>query len=286
MASGYNKILMQIDLHTHTTASDGTYTPTELLHAAQKAGIETLAITDHDTVAAYDESIPVAEALGIRLIRGVEISADGPPGKCHLLALGIDPTHEEFNTTLISLSQKRRERNLLMVTRLNQLTGLDLTIGDIEAHAPRGANIGRPHFAACLVAQGVVPDIKTAFQKYLADGKPGQLEKESLTPADAIALTHRAGGKCFVAHPGLLRLKSHETFETQVKAYKELGIDGIEAYYSSYTPAEEAKFLRLAQKFNLLVTGGSDFHGANKPDIKIGGIRNGRPLEASLLNWL
>jgi 3',5'-nucleoside bisphosphate phosphatase len=278
------------DLHTHTTASDGTYTPTELLHAAQKAGVDVLAITDHDTLGAYAEAIPLAETLGIRLVYGVELSADGPPGKCHLLALGVDPANSELNTTLISLSQMRRERNLLMVERLNQVIGLSLsaplTIEEIESHAPKGANLGRPHFAACLVARGIVPDIKVAFQKYLADGKPGQIEKETLTPEDAISLTHRAGGKCFVAHPGLLRLASHETFETRIKAYKELGIDGIEAYYSSYTPAEEAKFLRLAQKYELLVTGGSDFHGANKPDIKIGAVRNGQPLDSSLIEWL
>jgi 3',5'-nucleoside bisphosphate phosphatase len=274
------------DLHTHTTASDGTFTPTELLHAAQKAGVSVLAITDHDTLAAYAEAVPVAESLGIRLIPGVELSADGPPGKCHLLALGIDLNNSELNETLLSLSQMRRDRNLLMVARLNQIIGSDLTIEEIESHAPKGANLGRPHFAACLVARGIVPDIKVAFQKYLADGKPGQIEKETLTPADAISLTHRAGGKCFVAHPGLLRLAAHETFETRIRAYKELGIDGIETYYSSYTPAEEAKFLRLAQKCELLVTGGSDFHGANKPDIKIGAVRNGQPLDSSLLEWL
>jgi 3',5'-nucleoside bisphosphate phosphatase len=281
---------MHADLHTHTTASDGTFTPTELLHAAQKAGVEVLSITDHDTLGAYTEAIPVAASLGIHLVYGVELSADGPPGKCHLLALGVDPTHKELNETLISLSRMRRERNLLMVARLNQVIGINLTapltIEEVESHAPKGANLGRPHFAACLVARGIVPDIKMAFQKYLADGKPGQIEKETLSPEDAISLTHRAGGKCFLAHPGLLRLAAHETFETRIRAYKELGLDGIEAYYSSYTPAEEAKFLRLAHKYELLVTGGSDFHGANKPDIKIGAVRNGQPLESSLIEWV
>jgi hypothetical protein len=273
------------DLHTHTTCSDGTLTPVELVQAVHAAGIRVLAITDHDTLAAYDDTevMPLAETLGIRLVPGVEISADGAPGKCHLLALGIDPHHAELRETLATLSENRRSRNQRMVERLSVFLKTPLTWEEVVACAPLGANIGRPHFAACLLKRGDVQSIKEAFDRYLGDGKPGCVEKETLNPTDAIALTHRAGGKCFLAHPGLLRLYSHETYETRIRQLQQAGLDGIEAYYATYTPREEAKFVRLAEKLGLLTTGGSDFHGANKPGIELGRVRHGNPLDAALV---
>jgi predicted metal-dependent phosphoesterase TrpH len=213
---------------------------------------------------------------------GVELSAEGPPGKCHLLGLGIDPNYPCLIETLRQLSQKRHERNLKIVGRLNAL-GITITMEDVVAHAPQGANIGRPHFAATLVALGAVADTKEAFARYLGDEAAANVEKETLSPAEAIALVHEAGGLCFLAHPGLLRRSQHETHESRVRALTALGLDGIEAYYSSYTPANEAFFLRLAEKLGLLVTGGSDFHGANKPDVPLGVVRDGQPLELTLL---
>ena len=255
---------MAADLHTHTTASDGTLTPTELVTAAHVRGITLLAVTDHDTTTGVSEAQAVALRLGMQFLPGVELSAEGAPGKCHLLGLGIDPTHPLLITTLQSLSENRRQRNLKMVARLNSL-GVALTIDDVIAHAPRGANIGRPHFAAALVALGAVADTREAFTRYLADDAPGNVEKETLSPADAIALVHEAGGLCFLAHPGLLRLAEHETHETRVRALVALGLDGIEAYYSSYSPAEEARFLRLAEKLGVLVTGAPTFTGPTNP---------------------
>lgn len=273
---------MSADLHTHTTASDGTFPPTELVEAAHARGITLLAVTDHDTTAGVPEAQAAARRLGVTFLPGVELSAEGAPGKCHLLGLGIDPQHPRLADTLHSLSENRRERNCKMVARLNAL-GVPLTIEDVLAHAPPGANVGRPHFAAALVALGAVGDTREAFTRYLADDAPGHVEKETLSPAAAIALVHDAGGLCFLAHPGLLRLAEHETHETRVRALVALGLDGIEAYYSSYSPAEEARFLRLAEKLGILVTGGSDFHGANKPDVPLGVVRDGKPLSLECL---
>lgn len=273
---------MTADLHTHTTASDGTLTPTELIQAAADLDISLLAITDHDTIAGIAEAQTAAKSVGIRLLPGVELSAEGPPGKCHLLGLSIDPHFAPLRTTLESLSENRRQRNAKMVARLNAL-GVALTLEEVVSAAPPGANVGRPHFAAALVAKGAVATIAEAFQRYLGDGAAAHIEKDTLTPAEAIALVHQADGLCFLAHPGLLRLDSHETHESRVLALKKLGLDGIEAYYSAYSPAQEAGFLRLAEKHGLLVTGGSDFHGANKPEVPLGIVRNGQPLALELL---
>lgn len=273
---------MTADLHTHTTASDGTFTPTELVTAAHACGLSLVAVTDHDTTAGIAEAQAVAAQLQIDFISGVELSAEGAPGKCHLLGLGIDPHYPPLQQTLRQLSENRRQRNEKIITRLNVL-GVAMTMEDVLAFTPPGANLGRPHFAAALVARGAVADTREAFTRFLGDEAAAYVTKETLSPAKAIALVHEAGGLCFLAHPGLLRLAAHETYESRVRALQALDLDGIEAYYSSYSPAEEAQFLRLAEKLTLLVTGGSDFHGANKPHVALGIVRDGKPLSRDLL---
>jgi Predicted metal-dependent phosphoesterases (PHP family) len=273
---------MYADLHAHTTASDGTLTPAELVRAAHAAGIAYLAVTDHDTVAGVPEAQATARALGITLIPGVELSAKGEPGECHLLGLNIDPTHPPLVERLAELSENRRTRNARMAERLTQL-GAPVTLEEVAALAPEGANLGRPHFAKALVARGHVRDVAEAFDKYLGDGRPGHIAKETLSPADAVAMVHEAGGLCFLAHPGLLRLHEHITDEGFVRRLQAFGLDGIEAYYSKYSPAQTERYLRLADKLGLLVTGGSDFHGANKPDTPLGAVIDGAPLPADRL---
>lgn len=270
------------DLHAHTTASDGTLTPTQLIQAAQKAGLSYLAVTDHDTTAGVAEAVQQASLAGIHLIPGVELSAEGTPGKCHLLGFGIRLDDAAFQETLADLSQKRRERNGKIVERFRSL-GVDMTLEEVQNAAPPGANLGRPHMAQVLVNKGVVRDFAEAFARFLGDGGPAYVEKAVLSPADAIRLIHGAGGLCFLAHPGLLKLAPHETHETRINALQELGLDGIEAYYGMYAPVQTDRFLRLAQKRGLLVTGGSDFHGANKPDVHLGAVRDGERLPADLL---
>lgn len=270
------------DFHAHTTASDGTFTPTELVRAALAAGLTYLAVTDHDTTAGIPEALAAARGTGLRLLPGVELSAEGPPGKCHLLGLGIDPFHTQLNSTLAALSENRRARNEKMAARLRTL-GVSITLEEVTQAAPPGANVGRPHFAQVLLDRGVVSSLKEAFDRFLGDNKAAYIEKETLSPADCIALVHEAGGLCFLAHPSLVRLAAHETDETRLTALKALNIDGVEAYYSSHTPAQTEKYLRLAEKLGLRVTGGSDFHGANKPDIPLGIVNDGKRLPAPLL---
>jgi hypothetical protein len=275
---------MYADLHTHTTASDGTLTPTELVRAARERGLSLLAITDHDTTAGVAEARRAAAGDGaaVRIVPGVELSAEGPPGKCHLLGLGIDPDDETLREALARLSGDRQTRNARMAERLRAL-GVPLTLDEVAAVAPAGANVGRPHFAQALVEKGIVVTLKEAFDRFLGDGAPAYVAKAVLSPADAIALIHGAGGRAFVAHPGLLRLREHETHEGRLRDLQALGMDGVEAYYGAHAPAQTERFLRLARKLGLLVTGGSDFHGANKPEVLLGAVVDGRPLPLGAL---
>jgi hypothetical protein len=270
------------DLHAHTTASDGTFTPEELVRAAADFGLTYLAVTDHDTTAAVPMAQEAARGFGIKLIPGVELSARGAPGECHLLGLGIDPRHTGLNEKLRLLSDDRTTRNALMAERLTSL-GMPMTLEEVTAVAPPGANVGRPHFAQAMRERGYVATLQEAFDRWLGDGKPGNLPKAVLPPGEAIGLVHAAGGLCFLAHPGLLRMQEHETYETRLAELKGLGLDGIEAYYQKHSPAQTDRFLRLAEKFGLLVTGGSDFHGANKPDVPLGVVYDGGPLPADRL---
>ena len=191
---------MYADLHTHTTASDGTLPPAELVHAAREAGMDYLAICDHDTVAGIAPAELAAKAAGLRFIAGVELSAEGPPGKCHLLGLGIDPAHPELVETLAEISRNRHARNVRMAERLAAL-GAPLTLADVTALAPPGANIGRPHFAHALIVRGYVSDMNEAFSRYLSDSGPAYVSKATLTPQESIHLIHAAGGLCFMRPP-------------------------------------------------------------------------------------
>ena len=270
------------DLHAHTTASDGTTPPAELVACARRIGLSYLAVTDHDTTAGVGAALDAARDTELRLIPGVELSADGPPGKCHLLGLRIRHDDAHLNATLARLSENRANRNEKIAARFRAL-GIDLTLDRVRAVAPPGANVGRPHFAQTLVQMGIVASVPEAFARYLSDTGPVYVEKDTLTPEEAIALIHQAGGLCFLAHPGLLKLKEHETIEGFIAQLQAFGLDGIEAYYGMYSPHQTEQFLRLAQKRGLLVTGGSDFHGDNKPDVHLGAVVDGQKLAADLL---
>ncbi|MBC8137800.1 MAG: PHP domain-containing protein [Fibrella sp.] len=277
--------VVSADFHTHTTASDGTATPEELARTATDAGLSYLAVTDHDTAKAVGAVLAEAHRIGgLKIVPGVEISARGKPGSCHLLGLGVDYLRPSLNDTLADLLTARNNRNELLADRLSKL-GVPVTVAEVRGYAPIGANLGRPHFAQTLLAKGYVSSLQEAFERYLGDNAAGFIPKEDLSPADAIALIHSVGGLSFLAHPGLLSLSQHETMDTRIKAYKDAGLMGVEAYYSRHTPAETNMFLRLAQKYDLLVTGGSDYHGANRPGTYLNRVLNEgtEPLPANLL---
>ena len=275
-----------IDLHAHTTASDGSFSPTELVHEAVALGLTAIAVTDHDTIGGIAEAQAAAVDTGIDLVPGVELSVEDDAGRFHLLGYLFDPQNEKLASTLISIRASRDKRNQLMAARMAEL-GLPVTMDDVRAQAgDKGEVIARPHFAKALLKAGIVNSVQDAFDRYLANGKPLYLPKEVLTPADAVALIHQAGGLAVMAHPGLVPL-GDDAFDARLgQLVADTGMDGLEAYYSQHTPAQTDRFLALAKSHNLLVTGGSDFHGTAKPHVPLGIVYQKRSASPALLDAL
>ncbi|MDQ3962408.1 MAG: PHP domain-containing protein [Actinomycetota bacterium] len=265
-----------IDLHTHTTASDGGDSPTELVIKAAAAGITSLAVTDHDNDLGLNEAQAAGREHGVEVIRGVEISCDvedlesrgyHPRGRptMHLLGYFIPEHDNPLSDELAELRHHRANRNALMVERLNEL-GIPMTFEEVENEAGGpGAQIGRPHFAAVLVRHGAVPDYQAAFDRYLAKGAPGYLSRKLLKPDEAIALMLSASVVPALAHPFTLNLSSDE-LERFVDALVGAGLRGIEGYHGDMPEADQEPFRALGRAKGLIVSGGSDYHGDMRPD--------------------
>jgi predicted metal-dependent phosphoesterase TrpH len=281
-----------VDLHTHTTASDGSLSPAALVQKAREIGLAALAVTDHDTIDGLSEAADAALALGMDFLPGVELSVEDKDGRFHLLGYGFDPKFPELAETLAALRRSRAARNMQMTEKMAAL-GLPVTMDDVReaAHKHSGDGeesevIARPHFAQALINKGIVSSVQEAFDKYLASGKPLYQAKEVLTPTDAIALLHRAGGVAVMAHPGLVPLSESLLAERVAALHDEAGMDGLEALYSQHSPADTERFLDLARRHHLLITGGSDFHGTPKPHVPLGIVFDGKPAPAALLDKL
>ena len=257
----------KIDLHTHSTLSDGTYTPADLVCYAKVKGLRAMALTDHDSVEGLEEAVALGRKIGVEIIPGVELSAEFPEGAMHLLGFFVERTSPSFLRRLSLLQVARRERNPKIVKKLQGL-GFKITEEEVAA-AAGGGQVGRPHFARVLMKKGYVQTITEAFERYLGEGRPACIEKAQFSPEECIDLIHEANGVAVLAHPNTLRLpveKWGPLFERLVKS----GLDGIEVYYSTHTPEETARYERLAAEWNLVKTGGSDFHGQIKPNIDLG----------------
>lgn len=256
-----------IDLHTHTTHSDGSATPEELIDKASAKGARAVAITDHDTVTALAEARAAAGRFGIEFVAGVEISAEFSPGTMHILGYCIDEASTAFREKLAELRRTREERNPQIASRL-QSVGLDISYEEVVSTAGNEV-VGRPHFARLMVEKGYVTSIQEAFDRFLKKGAAAYVEKARLSPVDSIELIHESGGVAVLAHPYQLKLSSYEQVDQLVTELAGLGLDGIEAVYSRHSPAERANYAEIAVRHHLLVTGGSDYHGSYKPDIDI-----------------
>ena len=254
-----------IDLHTHTTHSDGSLTPAELVDAAVCAGLSAVALTDHDTTSGLAEFMRAAEGR-LRAVPGVEISTDYGPGTLHMLGYFIMPGGPA-EAMLSTLRAARDERNAEMIRRLNAL-GFDLTLDEVSA-CSGGQVIARPHFAQAMVARGFVRDRDEAFVKFLARGRPGYAERRKFAPDESIRLIRAAGGVPVLAHPFSLDLHTRR-LRALLAPLREAGLEGIEAWYPIHPPSRTRAYLRLAEELDLVPTGGSDFHGAGKPDIRLG----------------
>jgi predicted metal-dependent phosphoesterase TrpH len=253
--------MMLVDLHTHTTESDGTFTPEELVAAAREAGIGTLSITDHDTVTE-------CAGDGLELIRGIELTAKHGGGNVHLLGYFFNGgPRGDFNSWLEGLLDARRDRNRRLARRLQEL-GLDVRVEEAEQYGRRLT--GRPHFARVLVAKGYVRTIREAFDRFIGESGDAYVEREAPSVAEAVERITAAGGVPSLAHP--VRLPAHNLDQeyAMIAEFAGAGLGAIEAFHSDHTEADTRRFLAMADRFGLAVSGGSDFHGANKPGVTLG----------------
>lgn len=244
-----------IDLHSHTTASDGQHTPAELLGFAHAAGVTTLAVTDHDTVANLAECTREATARGMRLVPGIEVSIMLNRREVHILGHFIDPTQTDLASFDQLLKVERYNRMQQMVEKTRAL-GFPITMQQVIDLAGPGAHLARPHLARVLLEMNYVASTKEAFDRFLGDGKPASAPRYEVTLERAINLIHGAGGTATVAHPGVSRVQ-----EFELGVMKQAGLDGIEAIHSDHPPSLREKFLQWAKHFDLVPTAGSDFHG-------------------------
>ena len=271
-----------IDLHSHTDQSDGTFTPAELVGEAMKLGLEALAITDHDTFKGYDMAVPYAKEAGLELICGIELSTKFGGATVHMLAYFLwEPPTAEFCTWLEALLESRRERNRQLIVKLQDL-GLDITLAEVET---KGRTLtARPHFGRVLLEKGYVSSMQEAFDKYLDEAAPGYVQRREVPVDEAIARVKAAGGITSLAHPVRVAKNDWDTLGVWVKKMAVAGMGAIEVFHSDHTPENVAYYGQLAERFGLAVTGGSDFHGGNKPGIDLGtGHRRNLSVPYSLL---
>ena len=267
---------VRIDLHIHTTASDGTLTPSEVISLAQEIKLKAIAITDHDTLAGSKEALQAGIPPSIEFLTGVEISAGSPPfyagsGSFHLLGYSIRLDDPALNQALEKLQLARKNRNPAIIGRLNEL-GIAITLDEVRREAGDG-QLGRPHIAKQLVKKGIVSSMNQAFDRYLGTDAPAYVDKYRIECGQAIELIVGAGGIPVLAHPGLLNCKTSNQFDEVIAGMKEMGIQGVEVYYSEHSPEQTRLFAELAQRHELLLTGGTDFHGTIQPEIAMGSGR-------------
>ena len=261
-----------IDLHTHTNQSDGTYSPRELVEAALDVNLEALGISDHDTFAGYDEVATLARAHGLDLVCGIELSTRMAVGRAvknvHLLGYFLhEPPSFGFREWLHEIQSARRVRNQQLVDRLVE-RGVDITLSEVEAMGRSLA--GRPHFARLLVQKGYAEDTDQAFRNYLAESAPTFVERDSPHLAFAIQQIIAGGGVPVVAHPIRLGVRDFDREEALIGEMRDMGLLGVEAYHSDHSAHDVQRYLAVAQKYGMVVSGGSDFHGAAKPRISLG----------------
>lgn len=255
-----------IDLHTHSLMSDGSMTPAEVVREAKKAGLAAIALSDHDTVDGIREAISEGEKIGVEVVPAIEFSVQSET-ETHILGYYIDIDNPLLKKALESVIELRRFRNRETCRKLNEL-GFDITLDDVRAIAPNDF-IGRAHFAKVLADKGYTKSVKEGFSLYLENGKYAYCGKQSLTDEEAVRLIKACGGVACVAHLHLTKKSDGELREFLIRL-KECGLDGIEGYYTEYTPEMQEKYQALAKELGLILSGGTDFHAKMKPHIAIG----------------
>ena len=256
-----------VDLHTHTTASDGSYTPTELVKYAKQKGLSAIAITDHDTVAGVEEASMEGEELGIRVIPGAELSTRVDDCDVHMTSLFINCKNKRLIKRLDDMAASRQERNYKMVDKLHE-AGFQIERRDLDALG-EGKILARGHIAQILIARGYATELKEALRKYLSKGTPGYVQKEVLSPEECIQLVHDAGGLIFVAHLHQIDPQDPEHCKDVARRLIRMGADGLETQYCEFDDEWRQATEQIAQECGCLRSGGSDFHGAMKKGLNL-----------------
>ncbi len=273
-----------IDLHTHTTASDGTDSPRQLVDTAREAGLVAVAVTDHDTIAGVAEAQQRGLETGVEVIPGIEISAKHEgQGVSHILGYFVDIDDEHFRERISWVQARRNERNPQIIAKLNNL-GIDVSYDEVCEIAGEG-QVGRPHIAQALVRRGAAVSVKDAFNRYLHTTAPAYVAKEKLPLAESIDVIRKAGGVAVLAHPYQTWLDD-EALEQYVEKLADLGLGGIECWYTQHTVEQTDHYRALAYRYNLVATGGSDYHGSTKPDVRLGVVSTGGPIPYSIVEEL
>lgn len=272
-----------IDLHVHSTESDGTLTPEDLVAEAKKAGLAAFALTDHDTCQGVCKAMPLAASAGIELIPGIELSTNYHGKEVHIVGLYIDIENEQLLKKTAEYRKCRSERNALMVEALRK-EGLSITMEELVAENP-DCVITRANIARFLYEHGQIKSVREAFDRYIGDHCKCYVGRLKVASTDAVRLIKEAGGTAILAHPLLYGL-SNTNLQKMIDELNPAGLDGLEAIYSTYATGEEQQMKRLARENGLLISGGSDFHGSNKPDIALGKGRGHLYIPYSVLETI
>jgi predicted metal-dependent phosphoesterase TrpH len=278
MSMGY------VDLHIHTTASDGVMRPSEVVRYAKTKGLQAIAITDHDTIEGLEEGVSEGERIGLEVIPGIEISAAHSPGSMHILGFFVDIRHPFLNERLGYLQKARAERNPKIVEKLNQL-GIEVTYEEV-LKASGGGQVGRPHFAHVLLEKKYVRSFQEAFDHFLKKGAPAYVDKFRFTAKEALYFINEAKGVAVLAHPNTLSLNGYSELEQLLLKLVEEGLKGIEVYYPEHSTLEVARYKALAERYGLLMTGGTDYHGIEGSELDIGVGRGEMKLPYSIVEGL
>jgi predicted metal-dependent phosphoesterase TrpH len=277
-----------VDLHTHSRASDGSFSPGELIRRAAEGGLSAIALTDHDTIDGHGEAQEAADSVGIRFIPGIELEIQRennrygvpPPGEFHLLGLGIRRPSPDFLTAVASLARSREERNLEILERLRQ-TGVRADYEEVRAFSG-GGSVGRPHFAALLISRGLVKNHEQAFSRYLGRGRPLFVPKPGLQFDRAAALIKESGGISVLAHPMSLFI-AWGRLPAFIRELRDQGLEGLEAWHPTAKARSCKRLEELGKSLGLFITEGSDYHGESRPGRKLGFSAEGRKIPEAVL---
>ena len=270
-----------VDLHLHTTASDGVMSPSEIVRYAKTKGLRAIAITDHDTIEGLEEGLSEGKRIGFEVIPGIEISAEHSPGSMHLLGYLFDIDHPLLKERLAYLQRARAERNPKIEEKLNRL-GVEVSYEEV-VNVSGGGQVGRPHFAHVLLDKGYVRSFQEAFDRFLKKGAPAYVEKFRFSSREALHFIKEAGGVVVLAHPKTLGLSGYSELESLLVQLVEDGLRGLEVYYPEHSALEVGRYRTLAERCGLVVTGGTDYHGLEGNGLDIGVGRGEMRLPYSMV---